>query len=369
MRVLHFASWYPSNAHDQLGNFVQRHVEAIALNHASAVVYACPHTKPSTVIDADSEVFECRAYVRDRKPRAWRVDMALERLVRRHVIPAWGRPDIVHLHVAAEAADAAVRWARRWDVPFVITEHWTAYHEAEGGAFSDRQERRVRRVLGAADGLAPVSEHLGLSMAPFASGTPHQVIPNVVDCELFNLGVGTSSTDPVKFFHVSSLLEQQKNIFGMLRGFAKALEGGLAAELHIAGSGDDAPYRAWANERNLSAHIHFLGRLAPHEVARHMGSSDAFVLFSRSENMPCVMVEAWATGTPVIATDVGGVSEFLTSDNGVLLRSEDESALAEAFQRWNRRHWDRAAIRQSAQAQFSRHAIAAAYSKLYALVS
>jgi glycosyltransferase involved in cell wall biosynthesis len=369
MRVLHFASWYPSEAHDQLGNFVQRHIEAIALNHPSAVVYANPHTHPHIDMTTRAGVLECRAYVKDRKPRAWRVDMALERLVRRQIIPNWGRPDLVHLHVAAEAGDAALRWARRWDVPLVVTEHWTAYHETEGGAFTSKQARRVRRVLGAADRLAPVSQHLAQAMAPFASGTPSQVIPNVVDCDRFQLGAGSPPGGPKKFFHVSSLLEQQKNVFGLLEAFASALDGGLSAELFIAGSGDDTPYRVWAAEHHLVNHIHFLGRLDPTQVAHHMAHSDALVLFSRSENMPCVMVEAWSAGTPVIATDVGGVAEFLTPENGALLPSEDRAALTDIMLNWDPIARDRPAIRRYAEAQFSRPAIAAAYAKLYSSIT
>ncbi|MDG2426323.1 MAG: glycosyltransferase family 4 protein [Flavobacteriales bacterium] len=361
MRVLHFVSWYPSKEHDQLGNFIQRHIEAIGLEHDCSVVYARTAGRRETEVRVERGVWTGRVFVPDRKPRAWRVNMALERLVKQELIPSWGRPDLVHLHVAAEAAEAAVRWAKRWDVPLVVTEHWTAYLSAK--ALTGRRQARARRALNAANILAPVSAHLGRALHKHAPAISRQVIPNVVDCEQFELGAGAQGAH--RFFHVSSLNDQQKNVIGLLEAFAQALSQGADAELVVAGSGDDAAFQSWARDQGLESRISFLGRLTSDEVAREMAAADALVLFSRAENMPCVMVEAWAAGTPVIATDVGGIGEFLTSDNGILLDSEDVAALADAMAEWNRKQWDRQGIRSKAQAQFSRAAIAAAYTDLY----
>ena len=71
---------------------------------------------------------------------------------------------------------------------------------------------------------------------------------------------------------------------------------------------------------NLSANaIQFTGMLPYEEVARLMRNSDAFVLFSLYENMPCVVLEALCCGLPVITSDVGGLKEVINQENGVLV--------------------------------------------------
>ncbi len=63
------------------------------------------------------------------------------------------------------------------------------------------------------------------------------------------------------------------------------------------------------------------------QVANYLSNANALVLFSRYENLPCVILESFCCGLPVICTNVGGVAELITDANGILIASEDEQAL------------------------------------------
>jgi glycosyltransferase involved in cell wall biosynthesis len=94
--------------------------------------------------------------------------------------------------------------------------------------------------------------------------------------------------------------------------------------------------------------VSFLGALGQPEVARWMAAADVLVLPSRSEGMPNVVVEALASGVPVVASGVGGIGELVADGaNGKLVPPGDPAALAGALSSALGRDWDREEIRAS----------------------
>jgi glycosyltransferase involved in cell wall biosynthesis len=77
----------------------------------------------------------------------------------------------------------------------------------------------------------------------------------------------------------------------------------------------------------LSDSVRFYSQIT--DAGRYFSAFDVFVLSSRSEGLPLVLLEAMAAGVPIVATRVGGVPEAVTEREAVLVPSEDPSALAE----------------------------------------
>jgi glycosyltransferase involved in cell wall biosynthesis len=340
MRVLHLASWYPNPVNPQLGNFVRRHALAVHPFVNGVILHAWPSSNYvdwSLFVDENCISVERLFPVVHRAPRFFRTYWTYRRAIQKLIAEGW-RPDLIHLHIAGEAAWAA-RWAADYcGAPLVVSENWTAYHAELGRSFSGRERRTVKRALQAAALHLPVSEHLGRAMARFAPDVPQQVVPNVVDA-LFAPPVEPRATEgPLRLLHVSSMVDDHKNITGMLRAVSAAVEQGADAVLDCYGGagagGEELPrYKAQAEMLGLQERVAFHGPAEPEVIAAAMGRADAFVLFSRYENLPCVILEAWSTGLPVMATDVGGVSEHLGDrpELGALMGSEDEAALTAAI--------------------------------------
>ena len=237
MRVLHMASWHPNRVHPQLGNFIRRHIECLPADVESTVLHAWPDTTRAMRRREVEEVMSggvrtLTALVPDRPPRRWRVERAYTRLCERLQREGY-RPDLIHLHVAADAAMPAVHWAERWGLPLVISENWTAYHSEHGRAFRGKDERAVRRALQGASIHLPVSEHLGRAMARFAPHVLQRVVPNVAGAEFALPRRGARMA--LKLLHVSSLIDDHKNITGMLNALSVAVQQGAEVQLDIHG--------------------------------------------------------------------------------------------------------------------------------------
>jgi glycosyltransferase involved in cell wall biosynthesis len=96
--------------------------------------------------------------------------------------------------------------------------------------------------------------------------------------------------------------------------------------------------------------LHFLGRLDHQEMPAFMASLDLFVIPSLTETLPTSLLEALATGTPVMASAVGGVAEFLQSGWGIALKAGETKAIVRALEQWLPRRKDLRRLGEQGQA-------------------
>jgi len=101
----------------------------------------------------------------------------------------------------------------------------------------------------------------------------------------------------------------------------------------IAGAGElEASLKAQAAEAKLDS-LHFLGHLNSTELRELYSSADVSIVPSRREPFGLVAIEALACGSPVIATNQGGLADIITDDVGTLVKVEDASGLAKAIRK------------------------------------
>jgi len=75
--------------------------------------------------------------------------------------------------------------------------------------------------------------------------------------------------------------------------------------------------------------VTFTGKVPPSEIARHYRDADIYVQTPSIDNMPGSVVEAFASGLPVVATNVGGVPAILTDGvHGLLAADDDDAGIA-----------------------------------------
>ncbi|MGI8583348.1 MAG: glycosyltransferase family 4 protein, partial [Chitinophagaceae bacterium] len=135
-----------------------------------------------------------------------------------------------------------------------------------------------------------------------------------------------------RFIHVSTM-SYQKDPESIIRVAKQLWDEGFEFELVMIGCINESIKRL-ANKLLLTdEQIIFKGEIPYSQVAVEMQKSSAFILFSRIENLPCVILEALCCGLPVISSDVGGIKEVVNESNGILVAEQNETALKEAMKK------------------------------------
>jgi len=132
------------------------------------------------------------------------------------------------------------------------------------------------------------------------------------------------------FFYVGRL-NPVKDLATLLQAFAALpAELSVRARLYLVGDGPErAMLEARAVALGLAARAIFLG--ARNDVSEVLLAADAFVMSSKSEGLPMVLLEAMAARVPCVATAVGGIPNLFGDDRGLSVPAQDAPALAGAM--------------------------------------
>jgi glycosyltransferase involved in cell wall biosynthesis len=274
-----------------------------------------------------------------------------------------GAFDLVHAHVSHPGGFVAAELARILGVPLVVSEHMSPFpfddmRGADGRPFPD-----VLSPLESAARVTAVSRAHAASIAQWVR-RPIDVLPNFIDETRFARAARTPG-GPFRLLSVGHLVPQ-KGFDVLLRALALCHARGDRFHLSIVGKGhQEGDLRTITRELGLDASVTWLG--APERAAMPgiYRAADAFVLASRHESFGVVVIEALASGLPVVATRCGGPEEIVTPEIGELAPAEDPSALADAMSRLARRQFDGAAIRRYFESAYAAAAVVPRLERMY----
>lgn len=242
----------------------------------------------------------------------------------------FGTPDLVHAHAALWAGVAAARTAAESGPPYVITEHSSAFVR---GRIEAWQERPIRQAYAGARRVLSVSRALADRLSRYVDSDEVEVVPNMIDTAFFTLPPVPRRSPPFDFVTVAAL-RRMKGLDVLLRAFRAAFPSDPRVRLRIVGGGPlGRELKDLAATLAITDRVDFEGRLARHAVREVMWKSNAAVLPSRAETFGIVVIEAMATGLPVVATRSGGPEEIVTPETGRLVNPDDVEQLAAGL-RW-----------------------------------
>lgn len=282
--------------------------------------------------------------------------------------------DLIHAHFIYPEGVMAARLGQRYGIPVLTTEH--SIWEPALRRFP-RIRNQILHALPHIQLVTTVSEAARASfIAALGDRVPTRVLPNVVDEEAFPAPGPDEPWNPEQLLFVG-LIRRVKGLDVLVRALAILHQRRPGVKLKVIGStfypGQEADWKEvqeLVRDLELKALVHFAGQAAPAEVAAAMRGSALLVLPSRREAFPTVVLEALASGTPVVATRCGGAEEVVTSEVGRLVPPEDPEALAAALDEMLdlRASFDQARLRSHVISRYGRDAIAARIGELYSSV-
>ena len=238
------------------------------------------------------------------------------------------RPDVLHSHLVHANLVARVSRALR-PVPVLIS---TGHSVREGGRWSLPAYRVTDRLSDLTTNVSAraVEQYRARRAVP---ADKLRCVPNGLDLAAFDMAAGdrpAARTDGTFRFIAVGRLEEAKDYPTMLDAFAQVVAAAPHARLDIVGEGRGLEAaRARVAELNLGGTVTFLG--ARRDVPALLRDADAYLMSSAWEGLPMVLLEAGAARLPVVATDVGSVSDAVRDGlSSVLVPPGDPVALARA---------------------------------------
>ena len=364
MNILHLLSWFPTPDDPTLGNFCVRMIDALPEECHSVILSVCDGknmTKSFEVKEIKGQHHtHVQIYIRPPKANALRKLKMLRmyqyglNYIKKHFF----EPDLIHLHVTYPLGQVALLWKKLFGYKYVLTEHWTVYQPQNKDVLVGSLKKKIVKIANNAELIMPVSLDLQHCMEGHGVKNRFRVIYNLVNTDMFRLG--EAKTEQKKhILHISTLRDEAKNFSGILRTIERLRQQRDDFELHVIHDYEAPEFKAFVKEHNLSDCVIFHGKKTSAEVAEAYQNADFFVLFSNFENLPCVIVEAFASGVPVLSTAVGGIAEILSPERGILIPQGDEEALLRSMNQMldHCHEYDREAIRQYAISTFSNEII------------
>lgn len=379
--ILWLPGWYPNILSPYDGDFIQRHARAAALFQKVTVIYIKKDEKgmvtqnKKIITSSQHNVNEIIVFYRPVKTGIKFLDRLFSaikykktyREVLSNYIKETGKPDLVHVHVALKAGIQALWLKKIFNIPFVLTEHWTGYlPEAKFGLkdLSIFQKQTIQKIFKASNKITVVSDVLGKAISKQFDISEYTILPNVVDTSVF-FPEDHPENSPVQFIHISSL-QYQKNISAIIEAFVLIKKKGYVFRLLIYGPA--ASGLKQLAKKDLGESIQFKNEVPQTELAPSLRTSDALILYSHYETFGCVVIEANACGIPAILSNLSVFKEYIKEyENGIFVTPDNPAELANKIEDFilGKYKFNKQSIAEKAAKDFNYQTIGSQFAAIY----
>jgi len=235
--------------------------------------------------------------------------------------------NIIHAHFAVPSGVAVLNLSRDFNVPYIITEHFSKLHE--DFTVNSTIKKILINTYNKSSLIIAVSKKIEDDL--IEAGIKKEkikIISNGVDCNRFPLASPEKDMNPVRLLSIGGLIERKGFIF-LIKAIKILKDSELIVNLVIIGEGKHRnELESLINQLDLNEEVILEGNVPHSNLKKYFQKTHIFVLPSLFESFSVVTIEALSCGIPVVVTKCGGPEYFVTEDNGLVIQKGDENILA-----------------------------------------
>jgi L-malate glycosyltransferase len=380
MHVLVIASWYSTEERPNAGVFFREQAESLLRHGIKVGILACTplslqkniHKLPSIRANYSKKIENNIPVYR---LQYWNWLTLCPSLYLNYIesigMPAfsdycsqYGIPDVIHAQSALYGGALAIRIKQKVDVPVVIQEHLSKYLTYQIGI---HQKRAAKQAMSLANEVYSVSGNLARRIQDDFGIENVKVIGNSVNTDLFAPSLKQKDLFPFVLTSIGSL-SSNKGFDILLKAF-QFISSDRNVRLQIVGTGSEVSnLQALAQNLGIADKVNFLGFVSRQDICDVIANSHVVVSASYTETFGITLIEAMASGVPVVSTRSGGPESFVIPDTGILCSpgnvDELESAMRSMVE--NYASYSPQKIRQYCLENFSEKVIASKWINIYA---
>lgn len=380
--ILWLPSWYPCKLTPYDGDFIQRHALAVSGFTSVHVVHIIRDKEGAITKDIkiqENQINNLKETIiyyysnfssiqfLDSIFSLWKFKKIYKSYLTDYFLK-YGLPSLVHVHIAFKAGLIA-RWIKKnMNISYLLTEQWTIYLEEAKPKIRDlalSNQLMISKIMTEAELVLPVSNYLAKSIKRRWKGVSCEVVPNVVDSNIFYPGT-YAAENKLRLIHISTLT-YQKDPESLLEAMCILKKQKIDFSIDIIGPVSES-IMSLVKEYKLEDEVNLRGEMPQSALATHLRNSDALILYSRYETFGCVIIEANACGVPVIVPDTQLMNELVKNEqNGMLVHPGSANALAETLIDFSikKTNFSRNNIAAETIAKFSYSRIGKMYAEIY----
>jgi len=322
IRVLHITPWFPNAKNRTEGVFIAEHIRALnnyCINHVLHINFG---KKKEEYKEKFQNISIDRVTLKPILNKWLLKEKLATKTIKAYLLKNNTEFDIVNFHITYPNAINIKKIASQFTkLKFCMMEHWSAYHTNFHLPEGNKGRLRIEKIFKNNIPLFVVSNALGQDIQSFTKNRNRSfsVIPNCINGNEFNYKVKTKS-NPFRFTSINNWTVM-KNPIVLIKAFQLLRNKYANVRLTLVGDGVLIPeMKKLVTDLKIEQSVEFKGKIPKDKVANELHKTSIYCQSSNYETFSVICIESLSTGTPVIATKIGGMLDFINSTNGILVQ-------------------------------------------------